>query len=50
MSHDSAIQATEHRTVLQPQGLDHGQDPFHESASRRTVATEGVLTPPPAQA
>jgi len=27
MSHDCAIQVIEHRTVLQPQGLDHGRAP-----------------------
>jgi len=40
----------EHRTVLQSQGLDHGQHTLDETASRRAVATEGVLPPQHAQA
>ena len=50
MSHDRAMQVIQHRTFLQPQGLDHGQHPLHEPAPRCAVATEGVLPPQHAQA
>jgi len=50
MSHDRAIQVIQHRTFLQPQGLDHGQHALHEPASCCAVATEGVLAPQHAQA
>ena len=52
MSHDRAMQVNQHRTFLQPQGLDHGQHqhPLHEPASPCTVATEGVFPPQHAQA
>src|SRR5271157_6561908 len=43
MSHNRAMQAIEHRTVLQSQ--DHGQHTLDETSSRRAVATEGVLPP-----
>ena len=49
MSHNRATQVIEHRTVLQSQGLDHGQHTLDETASRRAVATEGVLPPQHAQ-
>ena len=49
MSYDRAMQVIQHRTFLQPQGLDHGQHPLHEPAPRRAVATEGVLPPQHAQ-
>jgi len=50
MSYDRAMQVFQHRTFLQPQGLDHGQYPLYEPAPRCTVATEGVLPPQHAQA
>ena len=52
MSHDRAMQVNQHRTFLQPQGLDHGQHqhPLHEPASPCTMATEGVFPPQHAQA
>jgi hypothetical protein len=49
MSHDRSIQVIQHRTFLQPQGLDHRQRPLHELAPRHTVTTEGVLPPQNAQ-
>ena len=49
MSHDRAIQVIQYRTVLQPQGLDHGQHSRHEPALCHAVATEGVLPPQHAQ-
>ncbi len=48
-SHNRAMQAIEHRTVLQSQGLDHGQHTLDETTSRRAVTTEGVLPPQHAQ-
>jgi len=49
MSQDRSIQVIQHRTFLQPQGLDHRQRPLHELAPRHTVTTEGVLPPQNAQ-
>ena len=49
MSHDRAIQVIHHRTLLQPQGLDHGQHSLNESAPRSAVATKRVLPPQNAQ-